>query len=185
MKTGKGLLIFVFLAVIAMGAMEPALLYSYESGGGNAWDQFVYKGPPPFYGTKLQGTLSIYYAYNFVGGDPVYCAEGSSYMATMYYIVRLKKQRDPTLWVFQGSSQQSQPCGICLQDISPQGAEIINFLNDIVRGTGTITEIPPIFPNGVKDWKLTSIDNAQYYTRDYPPSIGFVADIVITVKPQP
>jgi hypothetical protein len=182
MKTGKGMLIFVFLTGAMLGAMQPALLYGSETGGGNPWDLFVYD--KPFHGTKLQGPLSIYYEYNFAGGDFVYCGdEGASYMVTMYYTVRLKKQRDPTLWVFEGSSQRSKPCGICLQDIVAQGAEINNFLGDIVLGN--ISAIPPIFPNGVKEWHLTSIDNGQFYDRGYPPSRGFVADIVITVKPQP
>jgi hypothetical protein len=179
MKTGKGTLIFVFLAVIAMGAMEPALLYSYETGGGNAWDQFVYD--KPFYGTRLEGTLSIYYDYIWAAGDFFYCGtENDSYMAAMYYTVKLKKHGDPTYWVFQGSSQRTRPGGVCLSDILVQGEEIMNFLGDIVLGN--IYAIPPIFPKGVSEWHLTAIKNAQFYDRELPLSRAFVADIVIKVK---
>jgi hypothetical protein len=180
MKKSMGVLIFLFLAGMILGTIQPAMLFAGETGGGNIWDQFVYN--KRFQGTKLQGPLSIYYEYNFAGGDFVYCNDGNSYMVTMYYTVRLKKQGDPTLWVFEGSSQRSQPCGICLQDILAQGAEINNFLADIVLGN--IVAIPAIFPNGVKEWHLTSIDNGQFYDRGYPPSRGFVADIVVTAKPQ-
>jgi hypothetical protein len=179
MKKGMGVLIFLFLAGMVLGTTQPAMLFAGESGGGNIWDQFVYN--KPFQGTKLQGPLSIYYEYNFSGGDPVLCgSEGESYMATMYYTVRLKKGSDPTLWVFEGSSQRSNPCGICLTDILAQGAEINNFLADIVLGN--LVAIPPIFPNGVKEWHLTSIDNAQFYDRGSPPSRAFIADIVIKAK---
>jgi hypothetical protein len=178
MKKRMGVLIFLFLSGMILGTLQPAMVLAGETGGGNIWDQFVYKHP--FQGTKLEGPLSIYYEYNFAGGDFVYCNDGQSYMVTMYYTVRLKKPRDPSLWVFQGSSQRSNPCGICLTNILAQGAEINNFLGDIVLGN--IFATPPIFPNGVKEWHLTSMDNAQFYDRDYPPSRAFVADIVIKAK---
>jgi hypothetical protein len=177
MKKTMGVLIFLFLTGMILATM-PAMLFAGESGGGNIWDQFVYNRP--FQGTKLQGPLSIYYEYNFAGGDFVYCNEGQSYMVTMYYTVRLKKGSDPTLWVFEGSSQRSNPCGICLTDILAQGAQINNFLADIVLGN--LVAIPPIFPNGVREWHLTSIDNAQFYDRFDPPSRAFIADIVIKAK---
>jgi hypothetical protein len=176
------MLIFAFLIGVMLGAMEPALLYGASTGGGNPWDQFVY--PKPFSGTTLQGPLSIYYEIQFTGGLPVSCGSANeSYMATMFYTVRLKRSGQATLWVFQGSSQLSHPCGICLSDIVAQGGEIMNFFGDIVAGN--IVETPMIFPYGVKDWHLTSIDNAQTYDRDYPPSRAFVADIVIKAKENP
>jgi hypothetical protein len=173
-------LILLLLSGMILGTIQPAVVFAGSTSGGNIWDQFVYT--QPFTGTKLQGTLSIYYEYNFVAGDFVYCADESSIMVTMYYTARLKKQKDPTLWVFNGSSQRSRSsCGICLTDVIGQGEEINNFLNGIV--TGTLPATPALFPTGVKEWHLTSITNGQFYDGGLLPSRGFVADIVITVKP--
>lgn len=180
MKTRNGMLIFVFLTGMILGVMEPALLHGSETGGGNVWDQFVYT--KPFSGTTLEGPLSIYYALQVdTNGNLVLCpADPSSYMATMYYIVKLNKHLETTLYLFQGSSQASYPDGICLADILGQGAQILNFFGDIV--SGTIVATPPLFPNGVTAWHLTSIDNVLFHDQDNPPSRAFVADIVITVK---
>jgi hypothetical protein len=181
MKKIMGALIFLLLSGMTLGTIQPALVFAGSTGGGNIWDQFVYT--QPFTGTRLHGPLSIYYEYNFVAGDFVYCGtEGESYMVTMYYTVRLKKQKDPTLWVFEGSSQRSRSCGICLTDLVGQGEEINNFLNDIVLGNLAAT--PPIFPNGVKEWHLTAINNGHFYDRGFPPSRAFIADIEVTVKPK-
>jgi hypothetical protein len=177
-----GVLVFIFLTGMILGGMQPAMLIAGETGGGNIWDQFVYD--KPFQGMRLEGTLSIYYDYIWAAGDFLYCgAEGDSIMATMFYTVKLKRPGDPTIWVFQGSSQRTRPSGVCLSDILGQGEEIMTFLGDIVLGN--IYAIPPIFPNGVSEWHLTAIKNALFYDRDLPLSRAFVADIVIKAKPQP
>ena len=158
----KTTLILVFL-IGMVGTAQPALLYGGETGGGNIWDIFVDKSP--FTGTKFSGTLSIYY-------DPigVTCGTNSEgFLATMYYTVRLNKGFQ--LYTFQGSTPE-----ICSVDIAGQGYVIFDvFLDNAIHD-------PRLYPN-VIDWKLKSIDNAQYHFTESPPlSLAFVADIVIAVK---
>ncbi len=168
MKTKWRTPVFVLLAGVILGTMEPALVFGGETPGGNIWDQFVYA--KPFKGTTLNGSLSIY--YEIIACD-TNCTGDCA--ANMFYIVKLTKEGETIPYLFQGSSQASYPNGICLKDILGQGAEITNFLTSIVSG-------PPLFPNGVVESHLTAINNGQYNDQSAPPSRAFVADIVITVK---
>jgi len=156
MKTRLGVLIFVFLTGMILGAMEPALLYGAETPGGNVWD-FVLD-TKPFTGTVLAGPLSIYYEV-----QSGVCNDGQP-LATMYYTVRLNKKRE--LYTFQGRAS-----GVCLGDFEPQGNEIRNFLETVV--------VPGIFPDGFNSWKFKSIGKAQF--NDDNVSRAFVADIEIVV----
>ncbi len=177
MKTGKIMLIFVFLTGLMLGATQPALLYAAETPSGNPWDQFVYT--KPFKGTTLSGVLSIYYEYT--GCDTTNCPGDCA--ANMFYIVNLIEQNQPTPFLFQGSSQASYPNGICLSDVLAQGTEILNFFGNIV--SGAIPANPPLFPNGVTGWHVTAIDNGQVADQTTPPPLGsraFFADVVITVR---
>jgi len=156
MKILKRVLIFVFLTGMILGVGQPALLHGGEHVG-NIWDQWV--DTSPFTGTKLAGTLSIYYDYL----PAQYCSDLSQ-VANMYVTVRLGKGFD--LYTFQ----DMQP--ICIGDITGQGNWIVNtFLNGAVQS---------IYHTATREsWRLKSIDNAQFH--DQPDSRAFVADIQIAV----
>jgi len=159
MKTRLGVLIFVFLTGMILGAMEPALLYGAETPEGNVWDQFI--DPKPYKGNTLSGTLSIYCEITGPCGD-------SDYTATMYYTVRLNKKKD--LYTFQGKT-----AGVCLADIETQGNIIKNdFLGWVV--------VPGIFPDGFNSWKFKSIGKAQFNDDGLSFSRAFVTDIEIVVN---
>lgn len=171
MKTRLGVMIFVFLAGIILGATQPALLYAgAETGGGNLWDSFV--GTPPFPGTKLSGPLSISYDPD---QSPPYCANGN-YHATMFITVRLTPRKDhdrkvkgPQIYTFDEVKE-----GICLGDIGTpgsggQGDVIMNFLGTVV--------VPGIFGSS-KHWKLESVTKPGIA----PDSLAFVANITIAVR---
>jgi hypothetical protein len=171
MKTRKGPIIFVFLAGMILGATQPALLYGGATTGGNLWDPAI--DQPPYPPTHLTGPLSIYYAYQFDDlGNPVLCgpADGS-FMATMYYTVRLKYRG---LYLFQGSSQD-----VCMADIGDKTTGQIKIIRDFL-GNAVATGI---FANGIESWKLKSIDDAIFNPTE--DSNAFVADIVIAVKENP
>jgi hypothetical protein len=164
MKKTK-LFIFVFLAVMVVGGMQPGLLYSGNFPG-NPWDILI--DPVSFTGTKWSGPLSVY--YEFV--DLTTCPGGEPY-AKLYFTVRLSHQ-GVAPYAFYGTSLTP----ICRDDIYAQGDALRLFLND------TLSEIygkPKNWSNG--DWKLKSIQNATYW---FDPDIGvdgaFVADITIAVK---
>jgi hypothetical protein len=157
MRKRMGVLIFVFLTGMILGAMQPAMLFAGETGGGNIWDQFV--DPKPYPGIILEGPLSIYYEY-LLDVDP--CEDGQP-VANMYYTVRLSKHRQ--LYTFQGTT------GVCLGDMLYQGNAIREFLGTVV--------VPGIFPNA-RHWKLKSINRGRYHDDDF--SRAFVADIELAVK---
>jgi len=158
MKTLKQVLIFVFLMGMILGVGQPALLYASE-GAQAVWDYWV--DTSAFTGTKLAGPLSIYYDYL----PSQYCNDNSP-LANMYVTVRLSKGFD--LYTFHGKQE------ICMGNINGiggQGDYIVNtFLNNAVHF---------LYPNAT-NWKLKSIDNAQF--NDQTNSRAFVADIQIAVK---
>jgi hypothetical protein len=161
MRKRTGGLVLVFLAGMVFWAFTPALIHGAETPGGDVWDQFL--DTRPFPGVALTGPLSIYYSITGPCGD-------SDYTATMYYIVKLNKNKDKgknvEFYTFQGSKD-----GVCMNtDIATQGNEIRSFMENVV--------VPGIFER-YKSWKFKSIDNAQYHDDDV--SRAFVADIEIVV----
>ncbi len=180
MKTRTGIANVVFLTGICLGFMTPSLVFASETATGNAWDQFVYT--KSFKATAtLNGVLSIYYKYTEC--DTTNCPGDCS--ADMFYVVNLiNPNLTTTVYQFQGSSQTSYPNGICVKDILGQGTEILNFFGNIVSGTIAASSPLP-FPNGVKAWHLTAIDNGVVNDQSTPPPLGsrsFVADVVISVQ---
>ena len=169
MKTRAGMIMLVFLTGMILGAAEPALLYGAESGGGNVWDKFV--DPKPYPGVQLEGPLSIY--YDITGEDPNCGGIEGNYdiVATMYYTVRLNKdkaayKKNVQFYTFHGKYE-----GVCLlTGTDTQGGAIKDFLGNVV--------IPGIFLD-FKSWKLKSIDNVGFDEQ------SFVADIEIAVKENP
>jgi len=161
MKTRLGVLIFVLLAAMILGAAEPAVVHAgYETGGGSVWTPFL--GTPPFGETKLTGPLSVY----FYPGPPYsYCSPGI-YEGIMFYTVRF-------IVDFQTYTFDGYTTGVCLGNIGTPGSGgigdvLMNFLG---------TAVSAIFPNA-KSWKLKSIDNPG----TSPDSLAFVAGVTIAVQ---
>lgn len=95
MKTLKGVLIFIFLTGMILGVAGPALLYGAETGGGNPWDSCVncWCFDKKAHGTKISGTLSIYYAQRSSGGYDTYLT------------LRLEDKKQ--LYVYRGGERRS------------------------------------------------------------------------------
>ncbi len=174
MKKKEGVFIIVFLAVMVMGAIQPALLYSGETPQGNPWDFLIDPGSST--GTKWSGSLSIYYEFP----NNIVCAPACSNSvpcANMYATVRLSKGGVP--YAYYGKS--SAP--VCRDDTATQGEELRLFLNDALFD---IYGTPKIWSNG--DWKFKSIQNAVLmFDESLPgepivPGGTFVADIQIAVN---
>jgi hypothetical protein len=172
MKTKLGVLIFVFLTGMVLGALQPALVYGgAETPGGTLWDPFVHVSfftltPTSFHkGTNLAGPLSI--VYDVAVDQLLECTTGT---ANMFLTVRLigGNGSHRQIYWFDGETP-----GICLGDIGTpgsggQGEKILQFLKNVVLA---------IFPNA-KDAQITSVDNAGVA----PDGFAFVGDITIAVK---
>jgi hypothetical protein len=169
MKKRMGVLIFVFFTGMILGAMQPAMLFAAETGGGNVWDQFI--DPKPYLGIWFEGPLSIYYEYLYDDEGNLLTCETGDAVSNMFYTVRLNKVvwfnfMNVQLYTFQGTT------GTCLNDWVFQGNAIKEFLGTVV--------VPGIFPDGFRSWKLKSVNKAQFHDDDF--SRAFVADIEIAVR---
>ena len=92
MKEKTGVFILVFVAVMVMAAIQPALLYSGESPSGTLWDSLL--EPGPFVGTKWVGPLSVY--FEFLTGKNSLCEPGNP-KAWLYFTVRLVQSPSSTM----------------------------------------------------------------------------------------
>jgi hypothetical protein len=159
MKTLKGVLIFIFLTGMILGVAGPALLYGAETSGGNPWDSCVncYCFDKKAHGTKISGTLSIYYAAR--------TGPGGGY--DTYLTLRLEDHRQ--LYVYRGMGD------FIVHDVlNDTGYIACDFI-------GTV--IPQIFPANT-GWNVKSIDDAwgTYEDEQDLHSRAFVVDITIAVK---
>jgi hypothetical protein len=181
MKTKLGVLIFVFLTAMILGAAQPALLFAGgETGGGNFWDPFI--DTTGFTGTNVFGTLSIYYNVTCIPNPiphpkkksaPCYpCCPCGLGTVTMSYVVRIPYGEDingeTIIHTYEGSTD-----GKCIGDIGipgsgGQGDAIMNFLD---------TAVTNIF-GSIRPWKLKAVNNPGI-SQD---SLAFLADIEIAVQ---
>jgi len=166
MKKKMGVFIFVFLAVMVMGGIQPALLYSSETPWGNVWDILIDTGS--FTGTKWFGPLSVYYDYTGINCGDVNSPPTDDPEAILYFTVRLSKGGVP--YAYYGVSSEA----ICLSQYDVQRDEIWLFLSDALKA------IYKGDKQHDKDWKLKSLQNATYLKTD--DGVAFVVDIQITVK---
>jgi hypothetical protein len=156
MKTLRGVLIFIFLTGVILGATGPALLYGAETGGGNPWDTcancwcFDSKAK----GTRIEGTLTVYYKVRTVlpsGYDP-------------YITLRLEDKKQ--LYVYR---EMGLPIGDVTNDTGPM---LCDFIATVVQ---------QLFPANT-GWMLKSYtDPWGIYDPNDNSSRAFVTDITIAV----
>jgi hypothetical protein len=151
MKKGR---LFLFLLLLSV-TFSPAVSLAASTGGGNPWDDLV--DPSPFSGTKLDGTLSIY----FTADSKLNCTSG--YSVTPYMTVRLSKGFQ--LYAFQKISNS-----VCKNDVATIKLRVLDFLNDALFDIYHVSH----------DWRIKSISSAVY--NDETGSRSFVADIQLAVK---
>jgi hypothetical protein len=164
MKTLKGVLIFIFLTGMILGVAGPALLYGAETGGGNPWDSCVncWCFDKKAHGTKIQGTLSIYYAQRTGCTNPP-CGYDT------YLTLRLEDKKQ--LYVYRGGGTQD----FIVQDVLDETGYIAcNFIDTVIQ---------QIFP-AFQSWSVKSIDDAwgTYENEGTLHSRAFVVDMTIAVK---
>lgn len=171
MRTIKGTLIFVAMAVLILFTSQSALADSEVAKLEGFLTPYVVKDAP---GTKLSGTLTIYYEKT-----ALLCGDTFNPLTNMYFFMRLKKVDQVKLtkvnepYGFSGAVQD-----ICYQSFDDQYAALSDFITKYV--------IPNVFFNKPKaTFKLKSVSNFaqddQVYT--FCPCLFFaMMDIELAVQ---
>jgi hypothetical protein len=170
MKTRLGVLIFVFLMGVILGATQPGFLYAgAETTGGTLWDPFLnvsfFTLRPVSY-AKVN-TQAAHLKLNFTSTGYETCSLTNLYWGTLYYTV---SGAYPLNIPWQFTSFTSNICAgnIGTPGSGGEGDVIMGFLKTVVL---------QIFPFA-KDAYLESVNNAMVYDDGF----AFEADIIIAVK---
>lgn len=165
MKGKKRFVLGLVLAVLLIAGVSPALAQrGSEVGGVTIFDPYL---DPKASGTRLNGTLSIYYQV-YQSNSP--CSVGGP-LANMFITLRLNVGK--ALMTFEGSS-----LGICYYDPNQQIVAIQDFITNQV-----IPLIPTLFPGS--PWKFRSVSNVvdgDITQICEPGYTSFFADIEIAVQ---
>ena len=121
MRTTKGILIFLMLAVLILGTNPSAMAGRSGKSLGQGEGPFITDPHAP--GTTVQGTLALYYEYvDYTCTD---FEEGMQQNTNMTFFMRLEGKKN--LFSFGGFAEN-----ICYWDFEAQQAEIEDFIRDEV-----------------------------------------------------
>jgi hypothetical protein len=156
MKTLRSISVILVFGLMVMFTAQPAAGRGSEgTEGGTVFERWV---NPDAKGTKIRGTLAVYYEIVCNYEQPPYsCPEcyDSDFQVKMVYVLTLKKDGD--FHVFVGDSGDAAICYL-LTDYEEQKTFIDNFIRDTV--------LPALFPNAT-DFAYKSIENPL--ETDAPP----------------
>ena len=169
MKTRLGVLIFVFLAGMILGASQPALVYASETPSGNLWSPFLdvsFFTLATVSHPKGYIPLAAHLKMDFKSFGYYTTCPGSLYEGTLFYNVSSANPNVP--WFYTSFTS-----GVCQGNIGTPGS---GGIGDVIMGF-LKTVVLQIFPSA-KDAYLQSVSN-PWYEDD---AGAFTADITIAVK---